>query len=186
MERLSALLRPGVNKLDNGISAEVKLERPYENVEPGDTSWHEAGHAVLMVLRGRFLRLASRIPNIAKGYLGRTEGEVDAVSAMGPDALGHSGTGWDRKIASWLGDMGTAASVAKQTIYSNWAAFRALARGIEAEGEVSGFRANQLIEEDKNPPARVLLNGPFGERSFVASTREANGHIVPLDIPKAA
>jgi hypothetical protein len=182
MERVDIFLVPGVNKLANGITAEVKLNRPYEDVEPSDTAWHEAGHALPMILRGRFLRLASRIPNFAKGYLGRTEGEIDAVSAMGPDSLGHSGTGWDRKVAAWLGDMGTAAAVAKNMIYSNWAAFRALARGIEAEGEISGFRAKELIDADINPTASVLVNGPFGSRSFVASTREAKGYTVPLAV----
>lgn len=177
-----ALLAPGINKLANGITVEVKLKRPYEGVQTSDTSDHEALHAGLMVIRGRALRRASRIPNFSKGYLGVTEGEVDAVAAMGPDALGHSGTGHDKRVAAWLGDAGTAAAVAKETIYANWSSFRVLARGIEAEGEISGFRAHQLIEEDKNPPAHVIINGPFGTRNFVAATREANGHTVSVDL----
>lgn len=180
-----ALLAPGINRLGNGLTVIVKLERPYEGIQTSDTSDHEALHAGLMVLRGRALRRASRIPNLSKGYLGVTEGEVDAVAAMGPDVLGHTGTGHDKNVAAYLGDAGTAAVVAKETIYANWSSFRVLARGIEAEGEISGFRAHQLIEEDRNPPARVFVNGPLGTRNFVAATRQANGHIVSVNLPES-
>ena len=173
------LLIPGMNKLAGGVTARVKLERPHENVIAGDTALHEGGHAILLLVRGRHLRRASRIPG--DGYLGITEGEVDAVSAMGPDALGHSGTGFDRRVARYfVSDIGTAAAVAKDTIYENWAAFHALSRAIEAEGEVSGHRAKQVIEEDKNPKALVEMNGPMGLKSFVMATREVDGFIVPL------
>ena len=177
-----ALLAPGVNILANGVTAHVELKRPYEGVQAGNTAKHEAGHAFLMVHRGRVLRKASKIPNLEKGYLGITEGEVDTVSAMGPHSLGYSGTGQDRRVAEYLGDAGTAETVARETLYANWGSFQVVARAIEVEGEISGFKAIAVIEKNKNPDALVVMNGPFGTRSFVTSTKEADGYLIPLTI----
>lgn len=182
---VEAVLVPGVNKLADGVVARVTLERPHENVIPTNTSWHEAGHGLPMIVRGRNLRRMSRVPNLEKGYLGVTEGEVDAVAAMTPRGLGFDGTGWDREVARRLGDTGSAKDVGVNIINSNWRAYHVLARTIEAEEEVSGHRAKEVIEQDRNPKAKVELEGPFGTRSFVAATREANGYAISFNLSES-
>lgn len=172
------LVSPGINRFASGISVKVDLIKVHAGVVAGDTALHEAAHVIPNV---KNVRRASRNPG--PGYLGITElYSFDAVAAMGPDSLGHSGTGHDRRITAYHGhDLGTSASVARKMITENWEEWQAIARGIEASGEISGYEAEDIVKRVRNPEVNVSITTANGkERSFVTKTRKADGYIVPL------
>lgn len=57
----------------------------------------------------------------------------------------------------------------------------AVARGIEANGEISGFEAEEIMKRVANPDAEVKVRNSLGEEeSFVIKTRKVDGYFIPL------
>lgn len=177
------LLNTGLNKITSKWSAFVEQIDPFRTV-PGSTAMHEAVHSVLAMLTGTWVKFTTIIPG--PGYGGLTSlSEANAVAAVGPDELGHSGTGWDLLMAKLMGaDRGSAGAVARSLAAKAHRLIYAVASTLQDKGTISGYEVKQTMVEAENPETRITYLGPQGERhEFIKKTREVNGYQIPLEIP---
>lgn len=172
------LIRPGINEVASGITATVKIIRPFDGVIAGRTARHEARH---VVPNPRNTRLATNRPG--PGSLGHTELYVfDSIQAAAPHALHDSGTSHDVRLIGYHGhDIGSAASAARSILAYLDEEVEAVARTIEANGEISGFEAEEIMKQVANPEAEVRVRNLLGEEeNFVIRTRKVDGYFIPL------
>lgn len=173
----------GKNELPFGWMATIKPRDPYKHVNPSRTSDHEAIHTVAAIKNNTHVIEASRIPG--PGYLGFTElSNPDAIAAVAPHAFGHCGTGHDLNIVEIMGyDPHLLANTARKLLCGSEKEIHAVAALIEINGSISGFQAEEVMEQTENPEVDVEIVDPLGEkRQFVKKVRKSEGYFIPLDI----
>lgn len=178
------LVSPGINEIAPGWTAIVKRIRPFEGVIPGKTALHEAWH---VVPDPRNVRRATNRPGA--GYLGLTElYTFDSIAAAGPHAMGDDGTGHDLRLIGIHGhDAGSAASAARSMLAYLDEETQAVARAIESKGEISGFEAEEIMEQVASPQAEIEITDPLGKITTLISRAQRNERrVIVLELPKVA
>lgn len=174
---------PGVTKIAPDCTIKIKPINHFKT-EPGPVPWHEAGHALVHTLRGKWVKEASRIPG--PGYRGRTlVDEYDPVSFAAAHTMGCDGTGHDLAVIEYMGDdVGTAAITAGSILSNNKEKLRAVASLIEVHGAISGYDILWAIDKIDNPEAEVDIYGPKGKNQhFVKKTEKDKAYLIHVEIP---
>ncbi len=158
----------------------MKPIRPHGGTMPGSTAIHEAQH---VAPNPRNIRRASINPG--QGFLGFAEPYVfDPIMAAGPHAMGSGGTGHDMRLIELHGhDTGSAASAARSILSNLHEEVHAIASVLQEKGEISGYEAEEIMDEVANPEAEIKVIGPDGkERSFVSKVRKGEKHIITIGL----
>lgn len=178
MERLNLASAACVTKtLEDGTTItarKIEIQRP----KPQGTANHEATHAVAA---GEIV-YATIIPN--GDALGTTQPvKMTAAAAAAPDALGHSGTGWDMFLTEHvLGvDPGTARSAARSALSGRYEEIEEVATLLQERktiGQRDMEEARQNIKDRTNGifEAEVEIIKP-GENIITFPTRTLGGEI---------
>lgn len=179
-------ISPGTAEIAPGLKMRSWIRGYLEKVTPGSTSWHEAYHAGVALLRRVGVKLASRIPG--PWYQGITElTEFDGPAAMAAGAMGCSGARYDKDLTERMGhDSGSAAATARSTVSGNEHKIRAIAAEIEVNGTISGYQAEVAMDRADHPDADLEFEDPVGSiRHFVVRTRRItnNGYEITDGLP---
>lgn len=178
VERLDLSAKTYVSKiLEDGTTItarKIETQRP----KPQGTASHEAAHAVAA---GEIV-YATIIPS--GDALGTTQPvKMTAAAAAAPDALGHSGTGWDMFLTEhMLGvDPGTARSAARSALSGRYEEIEEVATLLQERktiGQRDMKEARQNIKDRTNGifEAEVEILKP-GENVITFPTRTLGGEI---------
>ena len=185
-ERLSLYSSSSATKtLEDGTIITVrKIETP--RPKPGDTSRHESYH---VVAAGEIVS-ATIIPS--GDALGTTiPVKMTAAAAAAPEAMGHSGTGWDMYLTEHvLGvDPGSAKAAARSALSGRYEEVEEVAIVLEQKGTIYQFdvqRARQNVIDKRNGifDAEVEIR-ELGKKVIWFPTKTSGGvvNISDLKIP---
>lgn len=176
-------LKKGINRISPHIVIEVNPLIPFADTIPGEVALHEAQHAALDLDN---VDEISILPT--KNSLGHTKfkhrSRRFALAAMGPHSMGAKGTGYDYWLTATLGhDPESVASAARSELVHLDKDVRALARGAQAKGSLTGSEAREIVKKDRNPSLSIhIKNFSTGrERQYVQSMERNYTNYIDLE-----
>ena len=176
----------GTTDFKTGWRTIAEASDPFKikKVVAGVTAFHEAGHIVPHLKRGKWVRRATIEPG--PGYLGKTEvDEYDPVSFMGPRWLGCDGRGHDEAVVIAMGDdPGSSADAAGSYLRNAQEDLRDVAALLQKNKTITGSQAKEVMDRNANPEVNLYVIDPSGNvRHFVEKIKKGQNEI-PLSKDK--
>ncbi|OGH13994.1 MAG: hypothetical protein A2687_06020 [Candidatus Levybacteria bacterium RIFCSPHIGHO2_01_FULL_38_26] len=157
---------------------------------PDDTEIHEATHAVVAEVtdgeKGSSVRKVTDVPG--PGYNGLTElTSKNPLAAIAPYSVGHSGTGHDERITSFMtNNVDSAAKVARSIVRAHEEEIFEVASDLHDKGTMNGLEVKEAmdrVDEKKEINfATIFVKNPDGSEEQMPHAEVKNGIVI---MPKA-
>lgn len=172
-------------QLESGEILRARVTEKVKKVVRG-VSRHEAIHAVIGVVRGRWVRRVTNVPG--PGYEGLTELDAyDRAAFMGPHVANEDGTGHDVGVADLRNDRHAGAAEAAPILSSHDEEINAVGEGLEEHGTLGHDGVLSYMEVGRRRKLRIVsiileLVRPDGKTVEKKTEARQGKVVVPKDL----